>query len=85
VVEGDADLDRPRLEQIAQSLRSVMQGREIELGESVVLGLEAHVGISVHPDEGDDPETLLENATAAWERGRPHGGIRFFSVFPENP
>ena len=44
-----------------------MQGIEIELEHGVVMGLEARVGISLHPDDGDDPETLLENATAAWE------------------
>jgi diguanylate cyclase (GGDEF)-like protein len=85
VVEGDSDLDRRQLEQIAQNLRSVMQGLEIELGESVVMGLEAHIGISVHPEEGDDPETLLENAASAWEEVGPHGGVRFFSAACESP
>ena len=83
VVEGSAG--RRELAEIAQSFRAVMQGLEIELESGVVLGLEAHVGISVHPDEGDDPETLLENATAAWQEVGPHGGIQFFSGSSESP
>jgi len=55
------------------------QGLEIELESGVVPRLEAHVWISVYPDEGNDPEILLENATSAWQEVGPHGGVRYFS------
>ncbi len=78
VLEGDAD--RAQLAAIAHALRAVMQGLEIDLERGVVMGLEACVGISLYPDEGDDPETLLENATSAWEEAAaPHGGVGFYS------
>ena len=75
VLEGDAD--QAQLEGIAQGLRAVMQGVEIELDYGVVMGLEARVGISLHPDDGDDPETLLENASVAWEDAESQDGVRF--------
>jgi hypothetical protein len=42
------------------------------------MGLEARVGISLHPDDGGDPETLLENASAAWEDADSSDGVRFY-------
>jgi PleD family two-component response regulator len=77
VLEGDAD--RGRLAGIARDLHAVMQGVEIELDHGVVMGFEAQVGVSVHPADGDDAETLLDNATAARHEASPHGGVRFFS------
>ena len=59
----------------------MMQGLEIELEHGIVMGLAAHVGISLYPDDGDDPETLIENATIAWEAvPPPHGGVGFFTL-----
>ena len=63
VVEGGSG--RRELAENAQGFRAVLQGLEIELESGVVLRLEAHVWSSVYPDEGNDPETLLENATSA--------------------
>jgi len=77
VLEGDAD--RAQLDGIAQGLRAVMQGMEIELDRGVVMGLEARVGISLYPDDGDDPETLLENASASWEDADSQDGVRFYT------
>jgi len=77
VLEGEAD--RARLEGIAQELRAVMQGIEIELDSGVVMGLEARVGISLYPDQGDDPETLMEKASAAWQDADSHDGVRFYA------
>jgi GGDEF domain-containing protein len=77
VLEGDAD--SAQLEGIAQGLRDVLQRVEIELDRGVVLGLEARVGIARYPREGDDSETLLENASVAWEVADCQGGVRFYS------
>jgi GGDEF domain-containing protein len=42
-------------------------------------GLEARVGISLYPDDGDDPETLLGNASVAWTVANSQNGVRFYA------
>jgi diguanylate cyclase (GGDEF)-like protein len=77
VVEGARD--RSHLQRIAEGFQTVMQSLETQIQRGLeVAGLVARVGISVHPEEGDDPETLLENAALAWDEASPHGGIGFY-------
>jgi hypothetical protein len=44
-----------------------------------VQGLEARVGIPLYPDDGDDPEKLLENASVAWVVANSQDGVRFYA------
>ncbi len=79
VLEGRGDAQQ--WEQVAHGFRDVLESLETEVQDGFeVGGLRTRIGISLHPDEGGDPETLLENATSAWDRANPHGGVAFYSA-----
>ena len=65
---------------LAQTLLN--QGEQTSLDGMAELRLQLGIGISVYPDDADDPENLLQHAEAALAAIRSHGthGYRFFTA-----
>jgi len=79
VVEGCRDTSVHR--RIALKLRGALQAVGSEAAHrSRVIGLVSRVGLSTYPADGEDVETLLENADAARERAAAEDGIAFYAT-----
>jgi diguanylate cyclase len=50
-----------------------------------VLRLTASIGISIYPDDGEQPEILIDRADAAMYRAKRHGGVRSFFFHEDEP
>lgn len=65
---------------LAEKILAAFEGPFEAAGQS--LSIEASIGISLYPGDGDDPETLLRNADAAMYRAKAdgRGTYRFYSA-----
>ena len=83
-VGGDefaVELRTPSLETAiaaAEEIRDGLRGR-MDLG-SLKMDVDTSVGVAVHPDHGDDPETLLRRAETATFAAKGRRGVQSFNA-----